>query len=169
MPAESPAPPLELGDRPVVLLDIDGVVNVFQCHHAREVVVAPYLPPLKLLPDTVEALRLLDANCAIVWCSTWGRLVNLDAAAAWGLAPRPWIEPAPAEAARRDWKALAVGRTFAAWPGRLAWVEDGFTPAARAWATRRLAAGAPTRLVDVRESGLTLPIAEDIVQWGRCD
>ncbi|MBA3469537.1 MAG: hypothetical protein H0T53_07820 [Herpetosiphonaceae bacterium] len=159
-------PPLELSSpRPVVLLDIDGVINVFQCSHARDVVVAPYLPTLKLLPDLSAALALLNTHATIVWCSTWGQLVNLDAATVWGLGARPIIEPTPEEAPQRDWKALAVRRTFSRWPGRIVWVEDGFRPAARSWASQRLAAGAPTRLVDVTDSGLTLPIAEDIADW----
>ena len=55
-----PSPPLDLsGDRPILLLDIDGVINVFQCATARETQIAPYLPAIKLLPglavDTVLA------------------------------------------------------------------------------------------------------------------
>ncbi len=166
MAPESATPPLDLGSlRPIGLLDIDGVINVFQCADAREVVVAPYLPTLKLLPDLGAALALLDTHARIVWCSTWGQLVNRDAATAWGLGARPVIEPTPAEAPQRDWKALAVRRTFSRWPGPLVWVEDGFRPAARSWASQRLAAGRPTRLVDVTDTGLTLAIAEDIADW----
>ena len=160
------APPLDLVSlRPIVLLDIDGVIDVFQCAHAREVNVAPYLPTLQMLPDIGASLALLHAHCAIVWCSTWGRLVNIDAAAAWGLPPLPTIEPLADEAGDRNWKALAVRRIFATWPGTLVWVEDGFRPIARAWASERLLRGARTRLIDVTQSGLTAEIAAEIVQW----
>jgi hypothetical protein len=166
MPPETATPALDLSStRPVALLDIDGVINVFQCSDARDVVIAPYLPTLKLLPDLSEALALLNTHATIVWCSTWGQLVNLDAATIWGLGARPVIEPTPEEAPQRDWKALAVRRIFAGWHGPIVWVEDGFRPAARRWASERLAVGTPTRLVDVTETGLTLPIAEDIAQW----
>ena len=44
-----PSPPLDLpSDRPILLLDIDGVINVFQCATARETQIAPYLPSIKL-------------------------------------------------------------------------------------------------------------------------
>ena len=135
-----PSPLLDLSaDRPILLLDIDGVINVFQCATARETQVAPYLPAVKLLPGLADWLARLDRAYALVWCSHWGALVNIDAAAAWGLGPRPLIEPTPDEAPLRDWKARAVQRTFADWPGAIAWVEDGFLPEARAWAAARLA------------------------------
>src|SRR5215204_3385662 len=74
-----PHPPLELpADRPVLLLDIDGVINVFQCATARETQIAPYLPALKLLPGLADWLARLDQVYALIWCSHWGALVNID-------------------------------------------------------------------------------------------
>ena len=90
------APPLALpADRPVLLLDIDGVINVFQCSLARETQVAPHLPMLKLLPGLNDWLAQLDHAFYIVWCSHWGALVNIDAAAAWGLTPRHSLRRCP--------------------------------------------------------------------------
>ena len=161
-----PTPAIELpADRPILLLDIDGVINVFQCSTARETQIAPYLPSVKLLPGLADWLAQLDQAYALVWCSHWGALVNIDAAAAWGLGPRPLIEPAPEEAPLRDWKARAVSRAFAGWPGALAWVEDGFPPAARAWAAERLALGRRTWLLDVTETGLTDEITGYLLEW----
>ena len=161
-----PSPALNLSAaRPILLLDIDGVINVFQCATARETQVAPYLPSVKLLPGLADWLTQLDRVYALVWCSHAGALVNIDAAAAWGLAPRPLIEPTPAEAPLRDWKARAVRRTFADWPHAIAWVEDGFLPAARAWAAERLAHGQRTWLVDVSETGLTGEITQYLLEW----
>ena len=65
----------------------------------------------------------------------------------------------------RDWKARAVRRTFADWPGAIAWVEDGFPPEARAWAAARLAQGRRTWLVDVSETGLTEEITQYLLEW----
>lgn len=159
-------PPLVLPvDRPVLLLDIDGVINVFQCSIARETQVAPYLPAVKLLPGLEDWLARLNDVFYIVWCSHWGALVNIDAARMWGIGPRPLIESAAGEPAGHDWKALAVERDFAAWPGPLAWVEDGFTPAAHAWAAERLKQRRRTWLVDVRETGLTEEITEYLIEW----
>ena len=161
-----PHQPLELPpDRPVLLLDIDGVINVFQCSTARETQIAPYLPSIKLLPGLADWLTRLDRAYYLVWCSHWGQLVNIDAASAWGLGPRPLIEPTADEAPLRAWKARAVRRTFAAWTGAIAWVEDGFLPEAHAWAAERLASGRRTWLVDVSETGLTEEITEYLLEW----
>jgi hypothetical protein len=159
-------PQLELpSDRPVLLLDIDGVINVFQCATARETRIAPYLPAVKLLPGLADWLARLDRAYALVWCSHPDALANIDAAAAWGLGPRPLIEPSPEEAPLPDWKARAVERTFAGWLGAIAWVEDGFPPEARAWAAARLAQGRRTWLVDVSETGLTEEITQLLLEW----
>jgi hypothetical protein len=151
----------------VLLLDIDGVINVFQCSTARETQIAPYLPSVKLLPGLEDWLARLNQVYYLVWCSHWGELVNIDAASAWGIGPRPLIEPTAEEAPLRDWKLRAVRRIFAGWPGALAWVEDGFPPAARAWAAERLASGRRTWLLDVTESGLTEETTEHLLEWAR--
>jgi hypothetical protein len=159
-------PPLKLpSDRPSLLLDIDGVINVFQCSFARGAQLAPHLPTVKLLPGLEEWLARLDRAYYLIWCSESGALANIDAARAWGIGPRPLIEPARHQAALPDWKALAVERAFKSWPGAVAWVEDGFTPAARAWAAARLRQGRRTWLADVRETGLTAEITEQLVAW----
>ena len=163
-----PTPPLDLStDRPILLLDIDGVINVFQCSTAREAQIAPYLPSVKLLPGLADWLTQLDRVYALVWCSHSGALVNIDAAHAWGLGPRPLIEPTPDEGSQSDWKVLVVRRSFADWPGAIAWVEDGFTPAAHAWAAARLKQGRRTWLVDVREIGLTEKVTEYLLEWAK--
>ena len=164
-----PDPPvLDLAsDQPIVLVDIDGVINVFQCRTAQHVHVAPYLPTLALLPDTHAAIQMLDQHIRIVWCSSWDRMVNLDLAPFLGISPKPWITPSATEAGDRHWKALAVKRMFANWHGMIAWIEDGFTPMARQWARDRLAHGDPTWLIDVTDGGLTNPIAHAIVEWSK--
>lgn len=159
-------PPLDLpAARPVLLLDFDGVINVFQCSTAREAQVVPYLPALKLLPGVADWLVRLHRAFYLVWCSDAGPLVNIELADAWGIGPRPSIAPAPDEATKRDWKVRAVRRTIAGWPGALAWAQDGFLPADRAWAAERLALGRPTWLLDVSESGLTADITDTLVAW----
>lgn len=153
-------------DRPALLLDIDGVLNVFQCPAAKEVAVAPHLPPFKLWPEAPGWLRQLDAAFCLVWCSSWGRLAE-PLEPLLGIGRRPLLEPTADEAPLADWKWRAARRVFAGWPGPLAWVEDGFRAQARAWAAARLAGGAPTWLVDVSEAGLTAAVTADLLAWAR--
>jgi hypothetical protein len=161
-----PCPPLELpADRPVLLLDFDGVINVFQCSTAREAQTPAYLPALKLLPGFETWLAQLHRAFYLVWCSDAGALVNVELAEAWGIGPRPCIEPTAEEGPQRQWKALAVGRVFADWPGSLAWIQDGFLTEERAWAAQRLAHSRPTWLVDVTETGLTDRVTADLLAW----
>ncbi|MBK9714391.1 MAG: hypothetical protein IPO81_24240 [Kouleothrix sp.] len=163
-------PVLELpSDRPALLLDVDGVINVFQCSLARETRVAPHLPAIRLLPGLADWLAALDQAYYLIWCSLWGELLAIDAATAWGLAPRPLIEPAPGESLRPDWKARAVARALDPWPGAVAWVEDGFTPEAHAWAAGRLARGRRTWLVDVAETGLNAEITKYLLEWAELE
>ena len=152
-------------ERAVLLLDVDGVINVFQCSDARATQIAPHLPLVKLLPGLEDWLRQLDRAYYLVWCSQAGALANIDAAAAWGLPPRPLIAPTAEEARLSDWKTAAVRRALGSWLGPIAWVEDGFSPDARAWAAARLAAGRRTWLVDVRETGLTEAVTHDLLEW----
>lgn len=149
--------------QPVLLLDIDGVINVFQCSLGRETQLAPHLPSVKLLPGLETWLTQLDRAYYLVWCSHRGALANIDAASAWGLAPRPLIEP-PRRAAA-DWKAAAVRAAFAGWPGAIAWVEDGFSLDARAWAAERLRLGWRTWLADVSQTGLTEQLTHMLLEW----
>jgi hypothetical protein len=161
-----PCPPLELpADRPVLLLDFDGVINVFQCLTAREAQTPTYLKALKLLPGFESWLAQLHQVFYLVWCSDAGPLVNIELAAAWGIGPRPCVQPMPEEGPLRQWKAHAARRLFADWPGALAWVQDGFLAEERAWAAERLAAGRPTWLIDVTETGLTAEVTADLLRW----
>lgn len=161
-----PNPPLDPPpDRPVLLLDFDGVINVFQCSTARAAAQVPYLPLLKLLPDFEDTLGRLHRTFYLVWCSDAGPLLNLELAGLWGIGARPSVQAPPEEATLRNWKVAAVRRSFAEWPGPLAWVQDGFLPEDRAWAAERLARGRPTWLIDVTETGLTAAVADHLLAW----
>ncbi len=143
----------------MLLLAIAGVVDVYQCADARETVIAPHLPALKMLPGALDLLAQLDRAFYLVWVSPWGDAINYEAATSWGLDPRPWI------AAAGDQTVEAVAQALRDWHGALAWVQAGFSQAAREWASDRLRTGARTWLVDVAESGLTAQVTADLVAW----
>nr|HRC76025.1 hypothetical protein [Kouleothrix sp.] len=62
-------------------------------------------------------------------------------------------------------KAAAVRAAFAGWPGAIAWVEDGFSLDARAWAAERLRLGWRTWLADVSQTGLTEQLTHMLLEW----
>lgn len=98
--------------RPVVAVDVDGVVNVFadrpdlQTHtvtlRPEDVDPHPFAHPV---PDEGITLTvhvdvtlgpwltaLAAAGADVRWCSTWGRAANLHIAPLLGIAPLPWID-----------------------------------------------------------------------------
>lgn len=158
--------PLELssGDK-VLLLDVDGVINAFQCSHARPTRPAPQLPEMRLLPGIDQSLTHLFAHYYVVWCSHWGPAINRFTGTAWGLEPRPFLWPLPGEAGSQDWKLKAVHRALHQWPGPIAWVEDGFRPDVMQWEEARNERGQATKLVNVYDTGLTKTVTEELLQW----
>jgi hypothetical protein len=168
MPVHWPSPPLELpDDRPLLLLDVDGVINVFQCSDIPERKPVRQLPPMRVREDVKQWLSRLDEAFYIVWCSHWGRLINRFGPEVWGLGHRPYLEEAVSDARASDWKLRSVIRSLGEWQGPLAWVEDGFGTDAMNWAVQRTRERAPTRLVDVTEAGMTEELVGELLGWAR--
>ncbi len=136
--------------RPLLLIDIDGVISLFGFDARR--------PPggrFELIDGIVhflsatagELLGDLEPHFELVWCSGWEekadeylpRALGLPA----GLAHLTFADPGPPASAPRHWKLEAID----AWAGPsrpLAWIDDAFDDSCRAWAADRRG---PTLLV----------------------
>ena len=149
--------------RPLLLLDVDGVLNPF-----------PDTPTgyreYRFFPEDVEPVRLCAAHAGwlrelgevfkIVWATGWGEAANrLICPAlrlpAYAVVPMPELPFAPAL------KVPAIDR-FAGDPAA-AWVDDAVTSEAVAWAAAR---PVPTLLVEIDPAvGLGRGEVERLLAW----
>lgn len=118
-------------EKPILLLDVDGVLNVIDKTCAKRRVPLEYGPgqimsfyPIK---TTRRLMKLAWRRFDVRWLTAWRKGANLIARWA-GLEERPVLIAYSSD----DWKAEAVRQTLMSWEGRLAWIEDGISPEAKA-------------------------------------
>lgn len=161
--------------KPILLLDVDGVLNVVARSHD---------PSWRLVwrhgPDGVVRrlcvhlkhahwLSELAATYELVWCTTWGSVANEQLAGLWGLPPLEAVllpttwENVPLRISSKTpyVAAWAAGR-------RLAWVDDDITALDGVWLTD------PAREVPVVDAltlgvnpsiGLTRRHVDELLDW----
>ena len=155
--------------RPLLLVDVDGVVYLFGFAH---------LPPAGLLPTVVEGVpHLLSAHSGpllarlsetfeCVWCTGWEERAEEHLPRVLGL-PGGWphlsFGTGPG-AQTRHWKLDAIESH--AGPDRpLAWIDDAFDAGCDAWAAERTA---PTLLVRTEPAiGLLPEHVSAMERWAR--
>ncbi len=152
------------GERPLLLLDVDGVLNPYGWRRLP----AGYEPhalfaceqPVAINPDhgvwIAEAARLLD----LAWVSSWNDEANRWLAPLLGIPPLPVVAmPTP------PFEAAEKVPLVAAYAGErpTAWIDDLHGPEATAWADDRIA---PTLLVSTDPAvGLTRPVIDRVLGW----
>jgi hypothetical protein len=153
--------------RPLLLLDIDGVISLFGFDPRRP-------PPGRLLlvdgtPHylSATAARLINgltADFALVWCSGWEERADEHLPAALGL-PAGLAHlsfEAPDPRGERHWKLDAIER-HAGGERPVAWVDDTFDASCHSWAASRRG---PTLLVATEPAvGLTADHAARLRAW----
>src|SRR4051794_8975725 len=152
-------------DKPVLFVDIDGVISLFGFASDRRPA-GSWLNVdgvLHLISATasVHLLRLAD-TFELVWCSGWEAKADEHLVHALGLPIRPPFLTFPVPAAGgRHWKLDGVER-HAGGPA-VAWVDDGFDDTCHAWAAARRA---PTLLVATDPAvGLTADHVATLERW----
>ncbi|KUL30855.1 hypothetical protein [Actinoplanes awajinensis] len=148
--------------RPVVLVDVDGVLNVpgapgFVDHDvfAGEV-------PVRLNPVHGVWIGELARVFDVVWATGWSHEANRLLAPLLGVGPFPVVEM-PAGTFVPEDKVPRVAAYVGARP--VAWVDDQLTPVARRWAASRRS---PTLLVPVDPAvGLTRVMVDELLAWAR--
>jgi hypothetical protein len=153
--------------RPLLLLDVDGVISLFGF--------APSRPPagrFLLVDGTVHFLSATAAELIVglsdafelVWCSGWEDRADAHLPMALGLpAGLPHLSfDDPGPGAARHWKLAAIDR-YAGTRRPLAWIDDAHDDSCRAWAAAR---AAPTELVATEPAvGLTAAHAARLMRW----
>ena len=151
--------------RPVLLVDIDGVLNVYGVEDCPE----GYLE-FELFPEDDEPARLCPAHG--VWLRELGEQFDLAWASAWGVDAHrllgpilgvhefPFV-PLPASPFPPAEKVPAIASFVGQRPA--AWIDDVVTPQARAWARDRRT---PTILVEVdHRIGLQRRQVDELLAW----
>lgn len=137
--------------KPVLLLDVDGVLNVSgPDYDRRQVLLPPDGHPFHPTRHVRPFLRWAWRRFEILWCTAW--MDSANKIADWAGVPHaPVLKDPPAARARRlrnlgrrgfidrgDWKLEAARRALRGRNGaRVFWVEDGICDEAHEWLRRR--------------------------------
>lgn len=165
--AESP----QIGNKPVLLVDIDGVISLFGFEpdkrpcgiwHAVEGV------PHFFSSTAAEHLHELDGWFDLVWCSGWEERADEHLPALLGVPRLPHLSfddarvaSTPPSVPNAHWKLGAIDAHLGDRPA--AWVDDCLDEACQAWAAARRS---PTLLVRTEPHvGLTADHVAQLRSW----
>ncbi len=152
--------------RPLLLLDVDGVISLFgfdpAAAPAGRFVSVDGIPHL-LSTQAARHVLALTCDYELVWCTGWEEKADEHLPFALGLpAGAPHLRFGDATAPGRHWKLDAIDAH--AGPLRpLAWVDDGHDGTCRAWAQAR---PGPTLLIATDPAqGLTASDRDRLLDW----
>jgi hypothetical protein len=153
--------------KPVLLLDIDGVISLFgfdpdvrpegTWHNVEGIA--------HFLSSTAAThLQTLDDWFDSVWCSGWEEKADEHLPVMLGIPRYPHLSfERNASPTHAHWKLAAIEEHAGDRP--LAWIDDGIDEACEAWAAER---AAPTLLIRTDPAvGLTDDGVEELVRWAR--
>lgn len=156
---------MQIRDKPLLLVDIDGVISLWGFLPAQAPAGAWCAVDgiLHFLSAAAAGhLRTLGERFDLVWCSGWEEKADEYLPHAIGLGPLPHVtfETAPGER-RAHWKLHGIDAHALERP--LAWIDDAHDDSCHAWAARR---GAPTLLVATDPAtGLTEDHVAELMAW----
>jgi hypothetical protein len=161
------AEPAHSCDKPLLFVDIDGVISVFGFK--------PTAPPAGAwlnvdgVPHLISAtarghLLALARMYDLVWCSGWEEKADEHLLPVLGLPARPPFLTFSVVPGTAHWKLDAVDRHAGDRP--VAWIDDTFDESCHAWAAARQA---PTLLVATDPAiGLAAEHVARLEAWARC-
>jgi hypothetical protein len=146
---------------PLLLLDVDGVLNPFAASACppgyADHDFFPGEQPVRLSTTHRAWLRELATRFELVWATGWGANANRLLAPLLELPELPVIAFPPVPFVK-----LPEVITYAG-DRPLVWVDDEFRPEDRTWAAAR---GSPTLLIPVDPAeGLTRPVIDQALEW----
>jgi hypothetical protein len=158
-------------ERPLLLVDIDGVISLFGFpHNTRPEGVWTQVEGMAHLLSTTAATYLLDlmSDFDPVWCTGWEERANENLPHLLGLGPWPVLsfekDSRAGASLAGHWKLGAIDAYCGA-DRAVAWVDDVLDEACRRWADAR---PGPTLLVPTLPAeGLTAVHAATLRAWAR--
>ena len=156
-------------DKPLLLVDIDGVISLFGFEPDKRPDGAwTQIEGIAHLLSTTAAGHLLDLESSYdcVWCTGWEEKANEYLPHLLGIGPYPVVALAhpggPGKSLQGHWKLDAID-TFAGPDRALAWIDDFLDEACERWAEARKG---PTLLVSTDPAqGLTAAHALQLQDW----
>lgn len=151
--------------RPLLLVDIDGVLNVYgvdgcPAGYAEYDLFPEDEEPTRLAAIHGDWLRELGSVFDLVWASGWGFQANELVAPILGLNEMPHV-PMPEIPFPPREKLPSIDAYVGDRPA--AWVDDVVVPEARTWAAAR---AAPTKLVETNHTiGLQRHHVDELLAW----
>jgi hypothetical protein len=157
-------------NRPVLLIDVDGVVSLFGLHGFspdRGLLTLIEGMPHHLSFAAAEALRAVEPHFEMVWCTGWEERADENLPHLLGL-PGGWPHlvfdraQGPGRTTQGHWKLDAIDAYCG--PDRaVAWIDDAHDEACERWAAGR---AGPTLLLPTDPAvGLTAEHAERLAAW----
>jgi hypothetical protein len=153
-------------DRPLLLVDIDGVISLFSFdHRARPEGAFHSIDgiPHFLSSSAAEHLLALASKFELVWASGWEEKANEYLPHLLGLPALPHLSfERSVGRTNAHWKLDAI-EAYAGEQRALAWIDDAFNDACHEWASVR---EGPTLLVETTPAnGLTGREAQMLERW----
>lgn len=164
-------------NRPLLAIDVDGVISLF----GFETAPAPEVARFELIDGTphcisiaaAERIRRLSEHFELVWATGWQDRANDRLSLITGIGPLPVIEfdahrkaGSAAETTAAHWKLSAIDSFCGDRP--LAWIDDSFDESCYSWAETRENRGAPTLLVPTDpEIGFEEAQASATADWAK--
>lgn len=161
--------------RPLLLLDVDGVINVFnrsqnhKLYSYHRVEVSNGIFKVQMRRDLKDWLFELTGHFVPVWCTMWREEANTFLAPLLELPDLPVIECKYSEQGRPDKchdKITDIEVEVGDRP--FAWVDDEITTADEAWAFLRTQSGFPTKVMKTDERmGLQRFHVDRLIAWAK--
>jgi hypothetical protein len=156
---------LQTRGKPVLLVDVDGVVSLFGFDSDRHPA-GSWLNVdgiVHLISATAgQHLHRLSTTFDLTWCTGWEDKANEHLVRALGLpGALPTLAFDGPATSTAHWKLAAVDAHLGVRPA--AWIDDAFNDACHAWAEAR---GAPTLLVATQPpTGITAEHVAELERW----